>query len=157
MTQARRRRFGIISCTTFMSLHFTVIASATDLDCENAGGGDRYTVEQCASLDLQNALAAQSETMRALASVISVEDRERLQVLQRLHVEYQRQYCDVFTEMAAQGNEAWALTWKNIAQDACRADMLVAHQERLEQLLRVTNNKASQRAGFSGTGEGKLD
>lgn len=140
-------RHGIIACS-ILTLSLCQGAVAAPLDCDSAVGDDRYMAEQCTSQELEQAISAHANTSQALTPLLSAEDARQLQALEQAHGEYHQQYCNLLVSLAAADNPAWALTWQDIALDACRADMLTQYQARLDALLDIANRKNSQRAGF---------
>lgn len=123
--------------------------AASPLDCDSAVGDDRYMAEQCTSQELDQAIAAHTKTSQALSQRLSAEDARTLQALELARETYHQQYCSLVMDLAAANNAAWSLTWKDIAQDACRADMLTQHQARLDALLDVATQKQRQHDGVA--------
>ncbi|OZI75251.1 hypothetical protein CAL22_12050 [Bordetella genomosp. 12] len=132
---------------TAAALALTALPAGAN-DCGTPLAEQSYQAQVCAQAALAERQAAMYTRYEALRKQLPADEAESLASDQAKWLNYIEADCTVYADMAGRENDAWRLTWGEIALASCRADMIAAREERLGQYQALIARRSAQRASL---------
>lgn len=101
---------------------------------------------QCASLDQETQHARLSGAHQALQARLSREEADGLAAAQAQWQSYQASHCALVVAIAGRDNPAWRISWAEVADLTCRAELAQARALQLEDLLAIAQRLDARQA-----------
>lgn len=126
---------------------YSFSAHAAD-ECGTPLLDESYQALQCAQTSLAERQATMQTRYKALRHDLEQDEAESLERDQTQWASFVDTDCTIYTEMAGRDNDAWRITWGEVAMLACRADMTAAREERLGQYQALIKRRSDQKAAI---------